>query len=449
MPERVLAQLPQGVVLVDPELVIEYANPAAERLLGAGSGGDPLPDPWPDFSLRELATALFGSDPPPRGRLVETDRHFYWVEGLPPSTAETAILIVEDVTERERARQSEREFVENAAHELRTPLAAIVSVMDVLESGAKDIPEARDRFLNHIRVHSERLSRLARSLLVLARLQTGAEQPRLTVVQVRPLLEEIAGRLDPADGVEVSVRSSAAIGALADRELLERAIRSLIVGDEPAIAEAVEYALKAEGFDVETVDDGNAALEQARAKAYDLLVLDLMLPGLSGVEVCRRLRDDSPVPILMLTAKDGEVDRVLGLEVGADDYVAKPFSMPELVARVRALLRRRKLDSGERTTKLRVGELELDLAKHEARLADEHVPLTAFELKLLALLAAEPGHVFSRREIMAHLWNSSYVGDERACDLHVSNIRRKIERDPAPPEKLLTGRGRGYKPQPF
>ena len=227
MPERVLAQLPQGVVLVDPELVIEYANPAAERLLGAGSGGDPLPDPWPDFSLRELATALFGSDPPPRGRLVETDRHFYWVEGLPPSTAETAILIVEDVTERERARQSEREFVENAAHELRTPLAAIVSVMDVLESGAKDIPEARDRFLKHIRVHSERLSRLARSLLVLARLQTGVEQPRLTVVPVRPLLEEIATRLDPAGGVEVSVRSSEQTGALADRDLLHRAIANV------------------------------------------------------------------------------------------------------------------------------------------------------------------------------------------------------------------------------
>jgi DNA-binding response OmpR family regulator len=199
--------------------------------------------------------------------------------------------------------------------------------------------------------------------------------------------------------------------------------RILIVEDEPAIAEAVEYALKAEGFEVEAVEDGNDALEQARTRPYDLLVLDLMLPGLSGIEV----------------------DRVLGLEVGADDYVAKPFSMPELVARVRALLRRRKLDSGDSTTKLRVGELELDLAKHEARLADEQVPLTAFELKLLALLAAEPGHVFSRREIMAHLWNSSYVGDARACDLHVSNIRRKIERDPAQPERLVTVRGSGYK----
>ena len=224
--------------------------------------------------------------------------------------------------------------------------------------------------------------------------------------------------------------------------------RILIVEDEPAIAEAVEYALKAEGFDVEAVDDGNEALEQARRRPYDLLVLDLMLPGLSGIEVCRRLREASPVPILMLTAKDGEVDRVLGLEVGADDYVAKPFSMPELVARVRALLRRRKLDSRESITKLQVGELELDLAKHEARLVDEQVPLTAFELKLLALLAGQPGRVFSRREIMGHLWDSSYVGDERACDLHVSNIRRKIERDPARPERLVTVRGIGYKLQP-
>ena len=224
--------------------------------------------------------------------------------------------------------------------------------------------------------------------------------------------------------------------------------RILIVEDERAIAEAVEYALKAEGFEVEAIDDGYAALAEARERPYDLLVLDLVLPGLSGVEVCRRLREESPVPILMLTAKDGEVDRVLGLEVGADDYVTKPFSMPELVARVRALLRRRKLDSRETTSKLHVGELELDLAKHEARLADEQVPLTAFELKLLALLAGEPGRVFSRREIMGHLWNSSYVADERACDLHVSNIRRKIERDPARPERLVTVRGSGYKLQP-
>ena len=223
--------------------------------------------------------------------------------------------------------------------------------------------------------------------------------------------------------------------------------RILIVEDEPAISEAVEYALRAEGFEVEAVDDGNTALAQARARAYDLLVLDLMLPGLSGVEVCRQLRDENPVPILMLTAKDAEVDRVLGLEVGADDYVTKPFSVPELVARVRALLRRRELDTRQAIAKLRVGGLELDLAKHQARLDGEQIPLTAFELKLLTLLAGEPERVFSRGEIMRHLWDSSYVGDERACDLHVSNIRRKIERDPARPERVVTVRGSGYKLQ--
>jgi DNA-binding response OmpR family regulator len=221
--------------------------------------------------------------------------------------------------------------------------------------------------------------------------------------------------------------------------------RILVAEDEPAIADAVEYALKAEGFEVDAVGEGDVALEQARARAYDLLVLDLMLPGLSGVEVCRRLRDESPVPILMLTAKDAEVDRVLGLEIGADDYVTKPFSVPELVARVRALLRRRELDAGRPLAALRVGGLELDLAKHEARVDGERVPLTAFELKLLALLASEPERVFTRSEIMRHLWESSYVGDERACDLHVSNIRRKIERDPSRPERLVTVRGAGYK----
>src|SRR5204862_2107056 len=269
--ERVLTQLPQGVVLVDSKLVIEYANPAAGKLLGVGAAGIPLPDPWPDFSLRDLAASLFGPRPPTGGALVKTDQRFLWIEGLPPSKAENAILIVEDVTERERARRSEREFVENAAHELRTPLAAIVSVMDVLESGAKDIPEARDRFLKHIRAHSERLSRLARSLLVLARLQTGAEQPRLTVVQVRPLLEEIAGRLDPADGVEVSVRSSAAIGALADRELLERAIGNVAensakhTGTGEIVLEARQQGAITE---VEISDTGPGMSGEERARAF-------------------------------------------------------------------------------------------------------------------------------------------------------------------------------------
>jgi len=223
--------------------------------------------------------------------------------------------------------------------------------------------------------------------------------------------------------------------------------RILVVEDEPAIADAVQYALASEGFEVDTAGHGDRALDAARAREYDLLVLDLMLPGLSGVEVCRRLREKSAVPILMLTAKDTELDRVLGLELGADDYVTKPFSIPELVARVRALLRRRDLDSRERGAKLRVGDLEVDLVKHEATVGGKAVRLTPFELKLLALLAAEPERVFSRAEIMRHLWDADYVGDERTADLHVSNIRHKIERDPANPERLVTVRGAGYKLQ--
>jgi two-component system phosphate regulon sensor histidine kinase PhoR len=271
MPERALMRLPQGVVLVDSTLLVDYANPAAERLLGVGSPGGPLPDPWPEFSLRDLAASLFGPEPPSGGTLVETDHHFFWVEGVPPGTAETAIVIVDDVTERERARQSEREFVENAAHELRTPLAAIVSVMDVLDSGAKDIPETRDRFLKHIRVQSERLSRLATSLLVLARLQTGVEQPRLTVVPVLPLLEEIAGRLDPAEGVEVSVRGSELTGALADRDLLHRAV-SNVAENSAKHTKTGEIVLEAVSngttIQIEIRDTGPGMSEEEQERAF-------------------------------------------------------------------------------------------------------------------------------------------------------------------------------------
>ena len=271
MPERALMRLPQGVVLVDSTLLVDYANPAAERLLGVGSPGGPLPDPWPEFSLRDLAASLFGPEPPSGGTLVETDHHFFWVEGVPPGTAETAIVIVDDVTERERARQSEREFVENAAHELRTPLAAIVSVMDVLDSGAKDIPETRDRFLKHIRVQSERLSRLATSLLVLARLQTGVEQPRLTVVPVLRLLEEIAGRLDPAEGVEVSVRGSELTGALADRDLLHRAV-SNVAENSAKHTKTGEIVLEAvpngTTIQIEIRDTGPGMSEEEQERAF-------------------------------------------------------------------------------------------------------------------------------------------------------------------------------------
>jgi DNA-binding response OmpR family regulator len=221
--------------------------------------------------------------------------------------------------------------------------------------------------------------------------------------------------------------------------------RILVVEDEPTLADAVSYALRGEGHDVEAVGSGEEALDAARQRPFDVLVLDLMLPGVSGIEISRRLRGESAIPILMLTARDAEVDRVLGLEAGADDYVTKPFSMSELLARVRAILRRRELDAHEAHPTRDVGALHLDLERYEATVDGEPVQLTPSELKLLALLSRDPGRVYSRREIMQHLWESDYIGDARAADLHVSNIRRKVERDPENPERLVTVRGAGYK----
>ncbi|MFN2471938.1 MAG: response regulator [Gaiellaceae bacterium] len=222
--------------------------------------------------------------------------------------------------------------------------------------------------------------------------------------------------------------------------------RILIVDDEPAIVDSVAYALRSEGFEVATAEDGERAIAAAEADGFDLIVLDIMLPRLSGVEVCRRLREGGDVPIIMLSARDAEVDRVLGLESGADDYVTKPFSMVELLSRVRALLRRRQLDrsAGGGATR-RLGRLEVDPVRHQVQVEGLPVRLTPSEFKLLALLAEEPERVFTRREIMQHLWESDYVGDQRACDIHVSNVRRKIELDPKNPQQLLTVRGVGYK----
>jgi two-component system response regulator RegX3 len=219
----------------------------------------------------------------------------------------------------------------------------------------------------------------------------------------------------------------------------------LVVDDEEAIVDAVSYALRAAGFEVDEFGDGESALEAARSAPYDVLVVDVRLPGLSGIEITRRLRTESGVPILMLTAMDAEVDRVLGLEAGADDYVTKPFSVAELVSRVRAILRRRDLDRAGSFGVRRVGSLELDISRHEVQLDGTTIRLTPSEFRLLALLAEQPERVYSRREIMQHLWNSSYVGDERACDIHVSNLRRKIEATPGKPSRLVTVRGVGYK----
>jgi DNA-binding response OmpR family regulator len=225
--------------------------------------------------------------------------------------------------------------------------------------------------------------------------------------------------------------------------------RVLVVEDEEAIADAVSYALQAEGFEVETAGDGEQALQATHSRDFDLMILDLRLPKVSGIDVCRSVRGSGDaLPILMLTAKDSEEERVFGLDVGADDYVTKPFSVAELMSRARAILRRRRLDQAGRQPVTRVGEMELDSLRHEVRVSGRPVRLTPSEFRLLALLVEEPDRVFSRREIVRHLWESEYVGDERVADMHVSNLRRKIEDDPANPRRILTVRGYGYKVSP-
>jgi two-component system response regulator RegX3 len=222
--------------------------------------------------------------------------------------------------------------------------------------------------------------------------------------------------------------------------------RILVVEDEPAISDAVEYALRRAGYDVDAVGDGSEALDHARTRDYDLMVLDLLLPGMTGLEVCSTLRAErSDLPIVMLTARDAEADRVRGLDLGADDYVTKPFSVAELVSRVRSHLRRRDLDRASSSPIVDVGALRLDVARHNATLHGRPVLLTRSEFRLVALLASDAGRPFTRDELIRHLWESDFVGDRRAIDVHVSNLRRKLESDPRRPKRLLTVRGVGYK----
>jgi two-component system response regulator RegX3 len=222
--------------------------------------------------------------------------------------------------------------------------------------------------------------------------------------------------------------------------------RILIADDEPDLLEPVAYALRQHGFEVTTVSDGDRALDEARGGRYDLLVCDVLMPGTLGTDVCRILRTESDLPIILLTAKDTEVDRVLGLELGADDYVTKPFSSAELVSRVRALLRRRDLDrAGGSAATLTVGGLTIDYARHLVEADGHAVTLTPSEFTVLSLLAESPGQVFSRSQLMERLWDSPHVGDGRAADVHISNLRRKLERDAGHPERIVTVREFGYK----
>jgi DNA-binding response OmpR family regulator len=217
----------------------------------------------------------------------------------------------------------------------------------------------------------------------------------------------------------------------------------LVVDDEPKITQLVRDYLERAGFSVQGARDGNEAVMRARTGRPDLIVLDLGLPGLDGLDVTRQLRRDSGVPIIMLTARDDEADRVAGLELGADDYVTKPFSPRELVARVRAVLRRQLRDTAAET--LHAGELELDLPRMRVTVAGRPVDLTATEFQLLAAMARQPGRIFTRAQLLDAIHGVAFESYERAVDAHVKNIRRKLEPNPRQPRYLLTVYGVGYK----
>lgn len=220
----------------------------------------------------------------------------------------------------------------------------------------------------------------------------------------------------------------------------------LVVEDEPALLEALRYNFSREGYQVVTARDGAEALERARQERPDAIVLDLMLPKLDGLEVCRILRRDMTVPILMLTARGEEVDRVVGLELGADDYVTKPFSLRELLARVRAMLRRAGMPASlQQEGVIRVGALEIDPARRQASLEGVPLALKPLEFDLLAFLARNQGLVFTRERLLQKVWGYDYAGGSRTVDVHMHYLRQKIETDPQDPQRLLTVRGVGYR----
>ena len=224
----------------------------------------------------------------------------------------------------------------------------------------------------------------------------------------------------------------------------------LIVEDELTLQETLAYNLEHQGYQVFTASDGNKAIEMAKECNPDLILLDIMLPGIDGFEVCRILRKDMLVPILMLTARDDEIDRVVGLEVGADDYLTKPFSMRELVARVKALLRRvRQMQSNnpaeEKHQIFDFGNLRIDESRHEVSLAENPINLKPKEYDLLLYLAHHRGHILSREQILEEVWGWDYFGDSRTVDVHVRWLREKIESDPAKPNRIITIRSAGYR----
>jgi two-component system response regulator RegX3 len=222
--------------------------------------------------------------------------------------------------------------------------------------------------------------------------------------------------------------------------------RILVVEDESSFSEALSYVLTKEGYQVTVADTGDGANKAFDKEGADLVLLDLMLPGLSGTEVCRQIRTRSQVPIIMLTAKDSEVDKVVGLELGADDYVTKPYSKAELVARIKAVLRRGSVESTEKVeTVISAGPVEIDIESHKVKVLGEYVSFPLKEFELLEFLVRNSGRVLTRVQLIDRIWGSDYFGDTKTLDVHIKRLRAKIEKDPANPVFILTIRGLGYK----
>jgi two-component system response regulator MtrA len=221
--------------------------------------------------------------------------------------------------------------------------------------------------------------------------------------------------------------------------------RVLVVDDDPALAEMLTIVLRGEGFDTAVVADGTRALPAVRETAPDIVLLDLMLPGMNGIDVCRAIRAESGVPIVMLTAKSDTVDVVLGLESGADDYVVKPFKPKELVARIRARVRRNDAEPAEQLT---IGEIGIDVPAHQVTRDGRPIALTPLEFDLLVALARKPRQVFTREVLLEQVWGYRHAADTRLVNVHVQRLRSKVERDPERPEVVLTVRGVGYKAGP-
>jgi two-component system response regulator RegX3 len=220
--------------------------------------------------------------------------------------------------------------------------------------------------------------------------------------------------------------------------------RILVVEDEESFSDALSYMLRRENFEVSVARTGPDALSEFDRSGADLVLLDVMLPGLSGTEVCRQLRTRSDVPVIMLTAKDSEVDKVVGLELGADDYVTKPYSARELVARIRAVLRRRETEEPVLGV-LEAGPVRMDVERHVVTVDGEHVQLPLKEFELLELLLRNAGRVLTRGQLIDRVWGADYVGDTKTLDVHVKRLRSKIEHEPSSPRHLVTVRGLGYK----